>query len=167
MRTAIHGLSCLVLALVLGLVVVVNAGCMKCGGKLAGDATQKVLERMVEKATGGKAQVELGGDVDLSDLPVFLQYPGARPTAKWSLAGDKGTGSVYSLVAVEDKDTVIGWFKISLTGQEWKQSAAREVGGGTMLVFHSPDGRQVVTVLVHTDDGKTAVTIARSTKSSS
>ena len=148
------------------LVVVTNTGCMKCGGKLAGDATQKVLERVVEKATGGKAQVELGGDVDLSDLPVFLQYPGARPTAKWSLASDKGTGSVYSFLSVDARDTVIGWFKASLAGQGWKQSAAREIGGGTMIVFHAPDKKQLVTLLVYTDDGKTAVTIARSTKSS-
>ncbi|MEO0081408.1 MAG: hypothetical protein ABIL25_03820 [candidate division WOR-3 bacterium] len=156
--------SYLIVVFVLGFAVVANTGCMKCGENIARKATEKALENAVKTATGGKAQIDVSGDVDVSDLPAFLRYPGAKAVAKWSLSTGEGKGSVYSFETTDAKDAVVNWFKASFVGQGWKESAVMETGEGTMLMHQSPDEKQFATVMVGTDEGKTTVAVTYGTK---
>lgn len=103
-------------------------------------------------------------EVDQSDLPGFLQYPGAKAVAKWSLATEEASGSVYLFETADPISSVGNWFKRSLAGQGWKEGATMESGEGTMLMYGSPDEKQSTTVMVGSDDGKTTVAVTYGTK---
>ena len=159
-----HKISLVALALVLGMVLIADVSCMKCGESIARKATEKALEGAVNAASGGKANIDVSGNVDVSGLPGFLQYPGAKASAKWSISGEDGTGSVYSFETADPKETVVNWFKSSLAGTGWKEGATMESGEGSMLMYGSPDEKQFTTVMVGTDDGKTTLAVTYGTK---
>jgi hypothetical protein len=152
------------MALVLGMVLIADVSCMKCGESIAKKATEKALEGAVNAATGGKASIDVSGNVDVSGLPAFLQYPGAKAVAKWSISGQDGTGSVYSFETADPKENMANWFKTSLAGQGWKEGATMESGEGTMLMYGSPDEKQFTTVMAGTEEGKTTVAVTYGTK---
>jgi hypothetical protein len=150
--------------LVLGFVVAANLGCMKCGANLARKATEKALEGAIEKSTGGKASIDVSGNVDISGIPAFARYPGAKGTAKWSMSGDEGAGTVYSLETADAKDVVTTWYKTSLEGSGWKQLSVVETADATSFTYGSQDEKENVNVTIASGDGKTAITVLYSKK---
>ncbi len=154
-----RNLSLVVLALVLSAVVASDVSCMKCGENLAKKATETALEGAVNAATGGKSNIDVSGNVDLTGLPAFAVYPGAKGTAKWSISGDEGTGYSYVLESADPVATVVAWYKSSFEGSGWKQGATMESGEGTMFMYGSPDEKEMVTATISKDDQKTSIVL--------
>jgi len=155
----LRSLSYAALAVLLGVLVIADAGCMKCGSDIAGKVAEQAVEKAVEKGTGGKVDIDASGSVDISGLPEFCRYPGAKATAKWSMSGEEGTGTVYSLETADPKDKVVAWYKQSLEALGWKQSTMMETEDGTMLMYGNDAEKKVCTVTVSTEDGKTTLVV--------
>jgi hypothetical protein len=117
------------------------------------------FEGAVEKATGGKAQIDVGGNVDLSGLPAFLQYPGAIAKARWAMTNEGGIGTVYTFETPDPVATVVSFYKPARAG--WKSSSTMETGDATILVYGTQDEKEMVTVTVakDKDSGKTSLTL--------
>ena len=151
--------SLIALCLALSFVVVANVNCMRCGRSISEKIAQKAVEGAVEHATGGKAQIDMGGNVDLSGLPTFLQYPGAIAKARWAMTNEGGTGTVYTFETPDPANIVVGFYKTALAG--WKSASAMETGDATVLVYGTQDEKQMTTVTVakDKDSGKTMLTL--------
>lgn len=147
----------------LGLLVAANVGCMKCGESIAERVTEQAIEGALEKGSGGKVDIDVGKSVDVSGCPAFLQYPGAKAIGKWTMTSGDGTGSVYSFETGDSRDKVAGWFETSCEGQGWKQTATMDTGDGQMLMYGSPDEKQVATVVIGSDKGKTTIAVTYAT----
>lgn len=137
------------LCLALGLVVVAGLGCMKCGQGVSQKIAEKAIENAVEKSTVGKAQIDVGSNVDLSGLPKFLQYPGAVAKSRWSMSSEGGTGAAYSFEVAGPAAPVVSFYKQALAS--WKNASTMENDEATMLIYGSEDEKQAVTVTVSTD----------------
>ncbi len=149
----------LVLCLALGFVMAAGLGCMKCGENVSKKIAEKAVEGAVEKATGGKANIDVGSNVDLSGLPAFLRYPGATAKARWSMSGKEGTGTVYTFETKDPAAAIVDFYKKALAG--WKNSSIMESEGSTILVYGSEDEKEFVTLTVsrEKDTNLTSLTI--------
>ena len=147
------------LCLALGFVVMAGFGCMKCGQNVSQKIAEKAMEGAVEKATGGKANIDVGSNVDLSGLPAFLHYPGAVAKARWSMSNEGTTGTVYSFETTGPTATVVNFYKQALSG--WKNASTMENDEATILVYGTEDEKQTATVTVAKDkeSGKTSLTV--------
>lgn len=134
-----------------------NAGCAKCGEK----AGEKAAERMIEAASGGRAKVDVGS-VDISSLPSNLRYPNAVAKAKWEITSDQGKGINYTLETSDPKAKVIEFYKGALAG--WKQSMMSETPDATTLAFVSGDEKEMVFILVASEQGKTTINLSHTKK---
>ncbi|HTW91728.1 MAG TPA: hypothetical protein VMH22_08470 [bacterium] len=146
------------LCLVLGFLVVTGIGCMKCGENVSRKVTEKALEAAVNKTTGGKATIDVGSDVDISGLPAALRYPGAKPTARYSMTSEHGTGTVYTLETTDPSATVVTFYKAAFAG--WKQSMISEGEQGTTLVYGNDATKEWTSMTVSKGDGgKTTIVL--------
>ncbi len=152
------------LSVVSGLFVVLAPACAKCGEKAARQATEKALETAVEKASGGKVNIDVSENIDLSGLPDFLKYPQAKATARWSISGEQGTGTAFSLETADARPSVVAWYKSSLQSAGWKQIAVLETADGTTLSYGAEGEGKGCSVTVSTDDSKTLITVMYTTK---
>jgi len=152
--------SIVALVLVLGLVVAVNVGCMKCGEKAMEEAFEEGLETAIEKGSGGKVDVDVGKEVDLSELPGALKYPGAKGVGKWSVSTEDGSGTNFMLETNNTKEQVKDWYISSLTGAGYKKAMEMDTGDGLVMMFNKEgDDKTAVTVTVATEDGKTTISV--------
>jgi hypothetical protein len=151
--------SLIALCLALSFVVVANVNCMRCGQGISERIAQKAMQGAVEKATGGKAQIDMGGNVDLSGLPAFLHYPGALAKARWAMSNEGTTGTVYTFETADPTTSVVNFYKQALAG--WKSSSTMETGDATILVYGTADEKEMVTVTVarDKDSSKTSLTL--------
>jgi len=156
--------SLMALCLALSLVLVAGVGCMKCGQDVSQKIAEKAIEGAVEKATGGKANIDVGGNVDLSGLPEFLRYPGATAKTRWSMSGKDGAGTVYAFETKDAPAAVIDFYKKALAG--WKNASTMESEESTILVYGTEDEKQFVTMTVSKDKETniTSLTLLYSTK---
>ena len=156
--------SLIALCLALSFVVVANVNCMRCGRSISEKIAQKAVEGAVEHATGGKAKIDVGGNVDLSGLPAFVQYPGAIAKARWSMSNEGTTGTVYTFESPDPANIVVGFYKTALAG--WKNASTMETDEATILVYGTEDEKQMITVTVakDKDTGKTSLTLLYSKK---
>ncbi len=129
-----------------------NSGCMKCGEK----AGEKIAEKAVQAASGGKAKVDVGS-VDISGLPANLRYPGAVAKAKWEISTDEGTGTNYSFETTDPKAQVIDFYKNALSS--WKKSMTSETPEVTTMAFTGPDEKEMVIVTIGTEQGKSTINL--------
>ena len=136
--------SLIALCLVLSLAIVAEVNCARCGKSVTEKIAEKAIEGAVEKATGGKADIDVGSSVDLSGLPQFLQYPGATAKARWSMSGKEGTGTVYTFETKDPTATVIDFYKKALAG--WKNSSTMESGDATIMVYGTENEKEFVTL---------------------
>ncbi len=152
--------SLIALCLVLSLAVVTGVGCTRCGQ----DVSQKMAEKAVERATGGKANIDVGSNVDLSGLPVTLHYPGAAAKARWSMSKEGTTGTVYTFETKDPTTAVIGFYKKALAG--WKNSSTMESDGATVLVYGTENEKEFVTLTVskEKESNMTSLTLLYSKK---
>jgi len=137
------------LCLALGLVIVAGFGCMKCGENVSKRIAERAVEGAVDKATGGKAKIDIGGNVDLSGLPAFLHYPGATARNRWSMTGEQGTGTVYSFETKDPAASVTDFYKKALAG--WKNSSIMENEEATILTYGGENEKEFVTLTVSRD----------------
>lgn len=155
-------LSLIAVSLAVAFMLAANVGCMRCGEKAAQRLVNKNLEQAVNKATGGKAQIDVGGNVDLSGLPAEFRYPNAAAKGRWSMTNEKGTGTVYAFESADPVKTVADFYKTAISG--WKQVSTMESDNATVMGASSPDGKQSATVTVGSGDGKTTISVLFTTK---
>lgn len=139
----------LVLCLALGIVMATGFGCMKCGENVSKRIAEKAVEGAVEKATGGKANIDVGSNVDLSGLPASLRYPGAAAKARWTMSSKEGTGTVYTFETKDPAAAIVDFYKKALAG--WKNSATMENEDATILSYGSEDEKEFTTITVSRD----------------
>ena len=139
-----------------------NIGCMKCGDKIAQEAAEKAVEGALGKASGGKADIDVGSNVDISGLPVEFRYPNATAKGRWTMSNEEGSGAVYSFESADAAKTVVEFYKKALTG--WKNLSTMESDEAVVMVGASEDEKKTVTVTVGTEDNKTTISIIYATK---
>jgi len=152
------------LCLVLSFAVVTGVGCMKCGQDVSKKMAEKAIEGAVEKATGGKANIDVGSNVDLSGLPAFLHYPNAAAKARWSMSKEGTTGTVYTFETKDPIANVIDFYKKALAS--WKNSSTMENEDATIMSFGTENEKEFVTLTVskEKDTNTTALTLLYSKK---
>lgn len=138
-----------------GLLLFTHTGCMKCGEDIA----ERALERAVEQATGGQVDIGRGTAVDVSDLPGFLRYPGAKPTGRFSVTESGVTGTTYAFESGDDAGKVVSWFQSSANSQGWKEVMKMDTGEGAVLNLMSPDEKSNATVGVSIESDKTTIVV--------
>ncbi|GEM_PF-396184 len=143
--------SLMALCLALSFVVVADVGCMKCGQDVSQKIAEKAIEGAVNKTTGGKANIDVGSNVDLSGLPATLHYPGAAAKARWGMSNEGTTGTVYTFETKDPTATVIDFYKKALAG--WKNSSTMQNEDATILVYGTENEEEFVTVTVSRDKG--------------
>ncbi len=136
-------------------IIGLNSSCMKCGEK----ASEKIAEGIAEKATGGKAKVDVGS-VDISALPANLRYPNAVAKMKWEITGDKGSGTAWTFETKDPRGNVVQFYKNALAN--WKQSAIAETPKSTSMVIVAPDEKETVMIMVSDEGDKTVFHITHS-----
>jgi len=151
------------LCLALGFVVVAGFGCMKCGQNVSQKIAEKAIEGAVDKATGGKASIDVG-NVDLSGLPAFLHYPGATAKGRFSMSGKEGTGTVYTFETKDPAASVADFYKKALAG--WKNSSTMESGEATIMSYGTETEKEFVTLTIskEKDSNTTSLTLLYSKK---
>jgi hypothetical protein len=152
------------LGLALGFVVVAGFGCMKCGQNVSQKIAEKAIEGAVNKTTGGKANIDVGSNVDLSGLPAFLRYPGATAKARWSMSNEGTTGTVYTFETNNPAASVVDFYKKALAG--WKNSSTMESGDATIMSYGTENEKEFVTLTIskEKDSNTTSLTLLYSKK---
>ncbi|HDR00037.1 MAG TPA: hypothetical protein ENN51_07135 [candidate division WOR-3 bacterium] len=144
----LSGLFCLLAA--------TNTGCMKCGETIA----ERTMEKVAEQVTGAD-EIKLGGvgsrPVDLSDLPGFLQYPGAKATHSAKVSADGGRQGQYYFETADNASKVADWFEKNLAAQGWQEPVKVESGEVIQLHSKSADDKEMASVVIHSEDGKTKI----------
>lgn len=147
----------ILIAVVFTLTILPTTGCMKCGEK----ASEKVVEKMVEGASGGKVKADVGA-VDISDLPQNLRYPNAVARAKWQTNTKDGSGTVWALETKDSRPQVVQFYKNALSG--WKSSSTSETQDMTILMFANQDEKEFVGITVTSEDKTTVLNITYTKK---
>ena len=118
--------------------------CLACGlgDKLKEQAAEEVFEKALEEAGAeGDVELDVGQEIDLSDLPDWLNYPNAKATGKMTLAQEGEEGTMYVLETSDDMATVATWYKTALS--TWEQSASFETAEAAQLVYSDGAGKAV------------------------
>jgi hypothetical protein len=128
-------------AAVLALFAVIALAC-GLGDKLKEQASEEVFEQALDQAgVDGSVEVSVGTEVDISDLPEWLNYPNAHATGKMTMSQDGAEGTMYVLDTTDPKATVQAWYTTALS--TWQQTASFESEGSTQLVFSDGAGSAV------------------------
>lgn len=129
-------------------------------------AAKKIVEKTIEGATGGKANVDLGalGNVDISGLPEALRYPGAKAVGRFSGSDTSGQGAAYVFETTDPAASVTAFYTKALAG--WKSSMQMQTDNGTVMGYASADDKQSAVITVATDAAKktTSLTIVYGAK---
>lgn len=141
----------LTILLVLAVLLLPGAACTKCAGDIAKKATEKAMEAAIEKGTGGKADIDVGSNIDLTGFPPELIYPGAKPIGKWSMTTGEGTGATYTFETADPVKKVADHFKTTLTS--WKNAATMESNEAIILTYQTADEKQSAVITVGPKDG--------------
>jgi len=142
-------------ALVLALSLVALPGCGRCGQK----AAESLAEKAIEQATGGKAKIDIGGagNVDLSNLPAALRYPGAKAVSATTITTKDGTGTSYVLETPDHVATVTEYYKKAMP--DWKEGATMQSQDGTVYIAANPENTEGMSVSISRDETKTTIGI--------
>jgi uncharacterized protein YuzE len=131
--------------------------CLACGlgDKLKEQAAEDIFEKAMEEAGAeGDVELDIGDEIDISDLPEWLSYPNAKATGKMTLAQEGNEGTMYVLETADDIATVATWYKTALS--TWEQSASFETAESTQLVYSDGAG-QAVQLTLATEGEATAI----------
>ena len=137
------------LCLALSLVVVIGVGCAKCGKDVSQKIAEKAIEGAINKSTGGRADIDVGSNVDLTGLPATLHYPGAVAKGRFSMTGKEGSGTVYTFETKDPTASVVGFYKKALAG--WKNSLTAEEADAVTLVYATENEKESATINVSRD----------------
>ncbi len=121
------------------------------GEKLEEKAAEEVFERALEEAGGdGSVELDVGQEIDISDLPVWLSYPNAKATGKMTLAQEGEEGTMYVLETADELATVTDWYKGAM--KTWEQSASFETPESMQLVYSDGAGQAVQLTLARENE---------------
>jgi len=157
-----HKTTVLMLSLITAVALVMLPAC---GAKPSQKIAETAAAKAAEIASGGKAKVDIGSNVDLSGLPANLRYPGAKGLASWTANQDSTKGTYYTLESSDPAAGVKDFFTKSLAG--WKQSMTmNNADGSSMMTYSSTDNKQtaVITIAPNKDKGTTTISIIYATK---
>ena len=142
--------------LLAGTLVVMGLLSLACGlgDKLKEQAAEEIFEQALEEAGDGSVELDVGDEIDISDLPAWLSYPNAKATGKMTLAQEGNEGTMYVLETADDLATVATWYKTALS--TWEQSASFETAESTQLVYSDGAG-QAVQLTLATEGEATAI----------
>ncbi len=120
------------------------------GDKLKEQAAEEVFEKALEEAGAeGDVELDIGQEIDISDLPEWLNYPNGKATGKMTLAQEGEEGTMYVLETADPMDTVATWYKTALAN--WEQSASFETAESVQLVYSDGGGQAVQLTLAAVD----------------
>lgn len=165
--------SCMkkVTCVVLGMLLLI-AGC---GKKIE----EKIAEKAIEQGTDGKAKVDLSKNTmpietengsfsagTSSKIPdgfpsdIFIFKPSEM------IGSMAGTGKGYSIAMKTSKDvaSVTEAYKKAMTGNEWKQKAAMDMGTQAMLVYEKE--KRTANIVIGQKDNETSIVITASAEKS-
>ncbi len=127
--------------------------CLACGlgDKLTEQAAEEAFEQALEEAGAeGDVELDLGDEIDLSDLPEWLNYPNAKATGKMTMAQDGTEGTMYVLETGDELSVVVDWYKAAMSS--WEQSASFETAESTQLVYTDGETQTVQLTFTTVDE---------------
>jgi len=114
----------------------------------------------------GSMKFGAGANAKMPDwVPV---YPGATPTANFSMQGGDGSGGSFAYTTKDSMENVAAFYNRTLTGSGFKINAtvngASNGASGTMLSAENETSKQTVVVTIGTENSVTAINIIYGTK---
>ena len=103
-------------------------------------------------------------NVDISALPAFLRYPGAKATERVNLATEDMKGSVWTLESGDQGTAITDWYRASVEKQGWIKSPKPTPGMSSMLEYEKPDGSELIKLMTYAQNGKTMISLAHRLK---
>jgi hypothetical protein len=156
-----------VTCIVLGMLLLV-AGCGK-------KAEEKITEKAIERATGGKAKVDLSKNTVKVETEngsitagVSAKIPEGFPSDIFifkpsdMIGSMEGAGTGYSIAMKTSKDvaTVAEAYKKAMIGNGWKQKAAMDMGTQSMLVYEKD--KRAANIVISQKNKETSIAIVAS-----
>lgn len=135
--------SRLLSVLLLTAVVLLGAGCGKAEEKKPAAQTQTV---------------------DISTLPEFLRYPGAKATERIALSTSDSKGTVWTLITSDPADQVSDWYRLSAEKAGWSLAPEKPAGQIRLLEWENAEKTETVKITFYPKDGNTAISIAHGLK---
>jgi hypothetical protein len=102
--------------------------------------------------------------VDISTLPGFLRYPGAKATERVALSLKDSKGTVWTLVTGDPRDKVADWYRASVAKEGWNKSPEMDAGRSSMLEWEKPDKTETIKLLIYEQNGKTNISLTHGLK---
>lgn len=102
--------------------------------------------------------------VDISTLPAFLRYPGAKATERVALSLKDSRGTVWTLVTGDPRDKVADWYRISVGKEGWNKTPETDAGRSSMLEWEKPDKTETIKMLIYEQNGKTSISLTHGLK---
>ena len=115
------------------------------------------------KPVAGKAAGNVAA-VDISTLPAFLRYPGAKAIERIALSTSDSKGTVWTLVTGDPRDKVAEWYRASVAKDGWNKSPEMDAGRSSMLEWENPDKTETIKMLIYEQDGKTKISLTHGLK---
>jgi hypothetical protein len=114
----------------------------------------------------GSMKFGAGANAKMPDwVPV---YPGATPTANFSMQGGDGSGGTFTYTTKDAPDAVIAFYNRTLTGNGFKITSTvngtANGASGNMLSAENEATKQTVVVTVGNENGASAVSVIYGTK---
>ena len=138
---------CMLCVLVLSAVTVFSTGCGKAKGK-----------PVAARPTTNTAAV------DISTLPGFLRYPGAKAVERLAVSTSDSKGTVWTLVSGDPRYAVTEWYVTSVGKEGWNMSPEMAAGRSSMLEWEKPDKKETIKMLIYEKDGKTNISLTHGLK---
>lgn len=160
---------------VVGALLVLMVGCAAIGS-IGSKIAEKTMEGVMERASGGKAKVDMKDDGTMEvktadgtmnvgtatvpdewpkDAPV---YPGATASYSATMNGSEGKqGLALVLMTTDSQEVVATYYKAELVKEGWTMDGTMQ-GGGTTILTATKDTRTFSAAITETD-GRTAITI--------
>lgn len=115
-------------------------------------------------ANCGKPQPKPAASADISTLPVFLRYPGARAIERIALTTQDNKGVIWTLVTPDPRPKVTEWYQASVEKQGWNNSPKTDASPSSMFEWQNPDRTETVRILLYEKDGKTHISLTQAEK---
>jgi len=134
-----------------------TCGCDALADRVRKKAAEKVAEEVVERGGGGSASVDLGRDVDVSDLDKAFRYPGAKATMRIAQNTPQGAGTVYAFETSDSVSKVVAFYEKAAKG--YKQLTKMDAPTGTLIHFLGKGYQYTITVAAA--GAKTTISVVR------
>jgi len=165
----------------IAVVMIFTAGCSNPWRRAASEkAQEETAERMLEKASGGEADVEIDNESTTitteegtsaintdslpdgfpSDVPI---YPDAKIGYSHLGAGEASESASVSLTTGDGVNKVSDWYKSQITGAGWNIEQTNSIttgGSDTVEYYTATKGERELSVTVTPEEGETLITIA-------